>query len=210
MIPPLLNIYDVVAPAPMVELYRDRHDDAAARVIWNAIEPNLAKLYPKNFDYACGPGGRTERRALFGDLVTAMYYYFEDHGDAAVPHFAPGATALLSPRFRRSSNTSPPETIRSLMTGSSGPSLRHIIRPSLDSGAMTVSPDLESVGLADEPERPAKHVSFAAEASQAAASPACAHLLQRWSGQSTYRAASRANAKANADTKAWCLFPKPW
>ena len=58
----------------LVELYRDRHDDAAARVIWNAIEPNLAKLYPKNFDYACGPGGRTERRALFGDLVTAMYY----------------------------------------------------------------------------------------------------------------------------------------
>ena len=93
-----------------------------------------------------------------------MYYYFEDHGsDAAVPHFAPGATALLSPRFRRSSNaSSPPETIRSLMTGSSGPSLRHIVRPSLESGAMTVSPDLESsVGLADEPERPAKHVSFA-------------------------------------------------
>ena len=148
----------------LVELYRDRHDDAAARVIWNAIEPNLAKLYPKNFDYACGPGGRTERRALFGDLVTAMYYYFEDHGDAAVPHFAPGETALLSPRFRRSSNTSPPETIRSLMTGSSGPSLRHIIRPSLESGA-TVSPDLESTGLPDEPEsgRPAKHVSFAAE-----------------------------------------------
>ena len=50
------------------------------------------------------------------------------------------------------------------MTGSSGPSLRHIIRPSLESGA-TVSPDLESTGLPDEPEsgRPAKHVSFAAE-----------------------------------------------
>ena len=149
----------------LVELYRDRHEDAAARTIWDAIEPNLQQLYPKTFAYACGPGGRTERRALFGDLVTAMYYYFEDHGrDAAVPHFAPGATALLSPRFRRSSNTSPPETIRSLMTGSSGPSLRHIVRPSHDSGAMTVSPDLESVGLApDEPERPAKHVSFAAE-----------------------------------------------
>ena len=51
------------------------------------------------------------------------------------------------------------------MTGSSGPSLRHIVRPSAESSAaMTVSPDLESVGIADdEPERPAKHVSFAAE-----------------------------------------------
>ena len=56
----------------LVELYRDRHEDAAARTIWDAIEPNLQQLYPKTFDYACGPGGRTERRALFGDLVTAM------------------------------------------------------------------------------------------------------------------------------------------
>ena len=45
----------------LVELYRDRHDDPAARAIWDAIEPNLSRLYPKRFEYAVGKSGKTER-----------------------------------------------------------------------------------------------------------------------------------------------------
>ena len=59
---------------------------------WDAIEPNLSRLYPKRFDYAVGKSGKTESRPLFGDLIEAMYYYLEKpESDGVAPHFAPGA-----------------------------------------------------------------------------------------------------------------------
>ena len=116
----------------LVELYRDRHDDPAARAIWDAIEPNLSRLYPKRFDYAVGKSGRTESRPLFGDLIEAMYYYMEKpESDGIAPHFAPGATSLLSPKFRYNPSTSPEQTPNlrpTLTSASSGRSRARSVR----------------------------------------------------------------------------------
>ena len=116
----------------LVELYRDRHDDPAARAIWDAIEPNLSRLYPKRFDYAVGKSGRTESRPLFGDLIEAMYYYMEKpESDGIAPHFAPGATSLLSPKFRYNPSTSPEQTPnlrQTLTSASSGRSRARSVR----------------------------------------------------------------------------------
>ena len=126
----------------LVELYRDRHDDPAARAIWDAIEPNLSRLYPKRFDYAVGKSGRTESRPLFGDLIEAMYYYMEKpDSDGIAPHFAPGATSLLSPKFRYNPSTSPEQTpnLRQTLTSASSGrsrarSVRRIAIPSPEPG----------------------------------------------------------------------------
>ena len=128
----------------LVELYRDRHDDPAARAIWDAIEPNLSRLYPKRFDYAVAKSGKTESRPLFGDLIEAMYYYMEKpESDGIAPHFAPGATSLLSPKFRYnpSYSLSPEQTpnLRQTLTSASSGrsrarSVRRIAVPSPEPG----------------------------------------------------------------------------
>ena len=68
-----------VAPRPdaatglLLELYRDRDTDAAARVMFREIEPQLKRLYPATFEYMDGEGN-TKTLPLFGELVEAAFY----------------------------------------------------------------------------------------------------------------------------------------
>ena len=63
----------------LLELYRDRDTDAAARVMFREIEPQLKRLYPATFDYNDGKGNTTTL-PLFGELVEAAFYY-SDHAE---------------------------------------------------------------------------------------------------------------------------------
>ena len=66
-----------MAPRPdaatglLLELYRDRDTDAAARVMFREIEPQLKRLYPATFEYMDGEGN-TKTLPLFGELVEAV------------------------------------------------------------------------------------------------------------------------------------------
>ena len=94
-----------MAPRPdaatglLLELYRDRDTDAAARVMFRAIEPHLKRLYPATFDYNDGKGNTTTL-PLFGELVEAAFYYSdraeeEDSLPKQTPKFAPGANGAI-------------------------------------------------------------------------------------------------------------------
>ena len=50
-----------------------RDTDAAARVMFREIEPQLKRLYPATFEYMDGEGN-TKTLPLFGELVEAAFY----------------------------------------------------------------------------------------------------------------------------------------
>ena len=97
-----------MAPRPdaatglLLELYRDRDTDAAARVMFREIEPQLKRLYPATFEYNDGEGN-VKQLPLFGELVEAAFYY-SDHAESddsmpkQTPKFAPGANGARMAR----------------------------------------------------------------------------------------------------------------
>ena len=114
----------------LLELYRDRDTDAAARVMFREIEPQLKRLYPATFDYNDGEGN-TRTLPLFGELVEAAFYYSDraesdDSLPKPTPKFAPGANGARMQRAPTGLELK--EVMRQHGTNAGGQSLRS--RPS--------------------------------------------------------------------------------